>query len=40
MCVPPGVPPSYVGANYVTWEYQETLANRNGVGATTYAEEP
>lgn len=29
-----------LGANYVTWAYQETLAIAEEVGATTYAEEP
>jgi hypothetical protein len=29
-----------LGANYVTWEYQETLAIASEVGATTYAEQP
>jgi Flavin containing amine oxidoreductase len=29
-----------LGANYVTWAYQETLAIAREVGATTYAEKP
>ena len=29
-----------LGANYLTWEYQETLAIAREVGATTYAERP
>jgi protoporphyrinogen oxidase len=29
-----------LGANYVTWEYQETLAIAREVGATTYTEKP
>src|SRR4051812_47595316 len=29
-----------LGANYVTWAYEETLAIANEVGATTYAEKP
>ncbi len=29
-----------LGANYLTWEYQETLAIAREVGATTYAEKP
>ncbi|HXW80897.1 MAG TPA: FAD-dependent oxidoreductase [Acidimicrobiales bacterium] len=29
-----------LGANYVTWEYRETLAIAREVGATTYAEKP
>jgi predicted NAD/FAD-binding protein len=29
-----------LGANYVTWTYQETLAIADEVGATTYAEKP
>ncbi len=29
-----------LGANYVTWAYQETLKIAKEVGATTYAEEP
>jgi hypothetical protein len=29
-----------LGANYVTWEYHETLAIATEVGATTYAEKP
>jgi len=29
-----------LGANYVTWAYQETLEIAQEVGATTYAEEP
>ncbi len=29
-----------LGANYVTWAYQETLAIAKEVGASTYAEKP
>jgi Flavin containing amine oxidoreductase len=29
-----------LGANYLTWEYQETLAIAREVGATTYSEKP
>jgi monoamine oxidase len=29
-----------LGANYLTWEYQQTLAIAREVGATTYAEQP